>query len=416
MTRNVPVLDRPLASLYRREQTRSRRASSWDRTGANLDFIRIGAGETATLLETTGSGCITHLYCALVLPDLTEYRDAIVRCYWDGADQPSVAVPLGDFFGIAHGRVRPFVSAVSAINEGLGASHGLNLYLPMPFSKGARVTLENRGGTPLGGPLGAFWYHIEYETYAEEAWPAEDVLRFHAVFRQERPTRAVGELQNVSLHDAVNLDGAENYVALDTVGEGRMAGLLLEVDNLHENRWYGEGDDMVFVDGETWPPSIHGTGSEEIFGGGACPSQEFSGPYSGFHLVESDDYEGLVGMYRWYLHDPIHYSRSLRWTIEHGHANNFSNHYASVAYFYQTPIRAADPLPSRDAMRPRLEDGYEQARNLLFETTAAARRADRGGAAAHLFLKACQAGRAFYTGHWRDAIEALERFRRTHGV
>ena len=108
---------------------------------------------------------------------------------------------------------------------------------------------------------------------------------------------------------------------------------------------------MVFIDGERWPPSIHGTGTEEIFGGGACPAREYAGPYHGFHLIESPDYAGLVGAYRWFVHDPIRFTRSLRWTVEHGHANNFANEYASVAYWYQTEPHAPFPRPAARAMR-----------------------------------------------------------------
>ena len=156
-----------------------------------------------------------------------------------------------------------------AVNPGFGSSHGLNCYAPMPFSTHARITLENRGPVPIGGPLGGFWYHIEYEAWDE---PDDGAHRFHACFRQERPTVAVGPEPNITLHRAQNLDGVENYVALDTEGGGRMIGLVLEIENKQGAVWYGEGDDMVFIDGDTWPPSIHGTGTEEIFGGGACPS------------------------------------------------------------------------------------------------------------------------------------------------
>ena len=110
---------------------------------------------------------------------------------------------------------------------------------------------------------------------------------------------------------------------------------------------------MVFVDGDAWPPAIHGTGTEEIFGGGACPTREYAGPYHGFHLIESPDWAGLVGAYRWFVQDPIRFTRSLRWTVEHGHANNFANDYASVAYWYQTEPHATFPaLPARVALRP----------------------------------------------------------------
>lgn len=407
------VFGHPQASLFTPRMATSRRASSWDTSGANQDFIQLQPGETVALLEEEGPGCVTHIYCAMVLPDLTDYRDAILRCYWDGSGVPSVQVPLGDFFGVVHGRVREYRSAMTAVNAGVGSSHGLNAYFPMPFSSGARITLENRGTETLGGVLGAFWYHIEYETY--QTGIPQETYRFHATYRQERTTTPATQPENVTLHGATNLDGAENYVALDASGTGRMVGLVLGVDNRQGSIWYGEGDDMVFIDGEEWPPSIHGTGSEEIFGGGACPSKEYAGPYSGFHLVESSEYEGLVAMYRWYLNDPIHFQESLRWTLEHGHANNFANDYTSVAYWYQAPLGRLDDLPSRDAMRPRLDGGYDEARDALFSVAREARQGLEEGEPLLTFLKACQAGNAFYRGDWASAIDEIKRFRSALG-
>src|SRR5262249_18948154 len=104
------------------------------------------------------------------------------------------------------------------------------------------------------GALPALWYHIAYETY--DAPPPTGTLRFHAQWRQERPTVAVGPRPNVQLHGGVNLDGAENYVALDAVGAGQMVGLLLEINNV-AGGWYGEGDGMVFVDGDCGAAAVH---------------------------------------------------------------------------------------------------------------------------------------------------------------
>lgn len=387
----------------------SRRSSSWDRGGGNRDFVKVEPGSTVVLLDHEGPGCLTHLYLAMVLADITDYRDAILRCYWDGADRPSVEVPLGDFFGVVHGRVREYRSAMTAVNGGLGgSSHALNAYFPMPFSAGARVTLEHRGPETLGGALGNLWYHIDYEAY--DAPIPGDVLRFHASYRQERPTVAVGPVHNLTLHEAPNLDGAENFVVLDTRGSGRMVGLVLGIDNQQGNAWYGEGDDMVFIDGEAWPPSIHGTGSEEIFGAGACPTDEYAGPYTGFHLIDSPDYDGLVGMYRWYVHDPIHFAEALRWTIEHGHANNFANDYSAVAYWYQTPLAELPPLPERRAMVPPLGDGYEDAKAALFEQARTLRSAVADGAPLIDFLRACRAGEPFFRGDWSATLDQVRRF------
>jgi D-arabinan exo alpha-(1,3)/(1,5)-arabinofuranosidase (non-reducing end) len=398
-----PVAAHPWAGLFSARDARSHRSSSWDRTGANQDFIRIGPGETAVLLDVEGAGCVMHLYCALVLPDLTEYRDAILRCYWDGSDTPSVEVPLGDFFGIAHARIREFTSLAMAVNPGVGGTHGLNCYFPMPYADGARITLENRGGNPLGGVLGAFWFHVDCERY--EVPPPAGTYRFHAGYRQERPTTAVGDEPNVTLHGATNLTGADNYLALDTAGTGRMVGLLLEVRNRQGQTWYGEGDDMVFIDGERWPPSIHGTGTEEIFGGGACPATEYAGPYTGFHLIESPRFDGLIGMYRWYLSDPIHFATGIRWSIEHGHANNFANDYASVAYWYQEPLATLPPLPAAVDLRPPLGADYQQARDRLFE--AVGRAIGPGRQPTDLFAVAA-ASTPFYRGDFSAALGAFD--------
>lgn len=391
----------PLRALFTRTGARSRRASSWDRTGGNWDFVTVAPGQSAVLLEHDGPGCVTHLYCALAFPEITDYRDAILRCFWDGEQTPSVEVPLGDFFALTHGRVRLLQSAMVAVNPGFGSSHGLHAYFPMPFASGARITVEQRGDRPLGGALPALWFHVDYETY--DAPPPDDTLRFHAQWRQERPTVAVGEHPNRQLHAARNLDGAENYVALDARGEGQMVGLVLEINNV-AGGWYGEGDDMVFVDGESWPPSIHGTGTEEIFGGGACPTREYAGLYHGFHLIESPDFAGLVGAYRWFVHDPIRFTRALRWTVEHGHANNFANDYASVAYWYQSEPHAPFPaLPARDAMRPPLPPEYEEARAAFFAAASAAVAA----LPSREIERVAAIGEDFYAGRFAATLDRL---------
>jgi hypothetical protein len=400
-----PVELHPSAGLFTATGARSRRASSWDRTGANSDCVQAPPGETVTLLEEVGAGCIGHVYVVLGFNELTDYRDAILRCYWDGETSPSVEVPLGDFFAIAHCRVRTFTSRFVTVNPGDGCAHAMNAYFPMPFSDGARVTLENRGPAPLGGAIPGVWYHIDYEVY-DRPLP-DSTLRFHAQWRQERPTVAVGDRPNVQLHGGVNLDGAENYVALEAEGEGHMVGLVLEIDNPHGG-WFGEGDDMVFIDGDVWPPSIHGTGTEEIFGGAASPNLEYASHYAGYHLIEEPDYSGVTAMYRWFVEDPIRFTRSLRWTVEHGHANNFAIDYGSVAYWYQRePHAAFPPLPSREQLLPAFRPPYEEARAALAglaHRAVATVRTDPG-----YFDRVAGIARRYYRGDFTGFLDELAR-------
>jgi len=192
-------------------------------------------------------------------------------------------------------------------------------------------------------------------------------------------------------------------VALEATGAGQMVGLLLEIDNV-AGGWYGEGDDMVFVDGDPWPPAIHGTGTEEIFGGGACPTQEFAGPYHGFHLIESPDWAGLVAAYRWFVHDPMRFTRSLKWTVEHGHANNFANGYASVAYWYQTEPHGAFPLlPDRAALRPSLPPVFDEAREAFYAAVFQA----FASRSIDAVRRVAEIGETYYAGRFADALARL---------
>jgi hypothetical protein len=52
---------------------------------------------------------------------------------------------------------------------------------------------------------------------------------------------------------------------------------------------------MIFIDSESEQPSFHGTGTEKIFGGGACPNVEYAGPYAGILLISNKDWSGKNG-------------------------------------------------------------------------------------------------------------------------
>jgi len=349
-------------NLCQLKNNSNHRISSWDKKGKNLDWIQIKSNTTETLAEIEGPGIIKHIYFTTILPNPLDFRNAIIRMYWDHEKNPSVEVPLGDLFGVSNCRLRLINSLMITINRGISGSYGYNLYFPMPFSTHAKIEIENQGPSILGGYITAFWYHIDYEKLNEPL--PKDVGYFHAHWNRETLTRVSEKIperrKNVTLWTGKNLTGEDNYNILDTEGDGQLAGLLLNIDNL-AGGWYGEGDDMIFIDDDTWPPSLHGTGSEEIFGGGASPKHEYSGLYTGFHLIENFNYSGNNGMYRWFIHDPIRFKNRVKWTIEHGHANNFENDYSSVAYWYQKePHKDFGSFPEAKERIPRFPDNYKE--------------------------------------------------------
>jgi hypothetical protein len=160
------------------------------------------------------------------------------------------------------------------------------------------------------------------------------------------------------LNRSPNVTGKDNYVILDARGKGHYVGCNLQIDNidpLPRWSWFGEGDDMIYIDGEGWPPSLHGTGTEDYFcAAWGFPSGEYAGPCCGITLgADPEHVSGKWCVYRFHIEDPICFERSIRVTIEHGHDNWERNDYASVAYWYQDePHKAWSPMPSVDKRLP----------------------------------------------------------------
>ena len=77
---------------------KSRRVSSYDRTGGNGDNVRFGPGETFVMADLRGAGIVRHIWITVSSKDLMSRKNLVLRCYWDGQDHPSVESPLGDFF------------------------------------------------------------------------------------------------------------------------------------------------------------------------------------------------------------------------------------------------------------------------------------------------------------------------------
>jgi hypothetical protein len=123
----------------------------------------------------------------------------------------------------------------------------------------------------------------------------------------------------------------------------------------NQDDWWGEGDDMFFIDGEKLP-SINGTGSEDYFlGAWDFGNQPFSYALFGAPVKGEERAGSRSSVYRFHLDSPITFTKSIRATIEHGHANHRSDNYFSVAYWYQTePHGAFPPLPPAEQRIPKL--------------------------------------------------------------
>jgi hypothetical protein len=151
------------------------------------------------------------------------------------------------------------------------------------------------------------------------------------------------------------LDGTDNYVWFDAKGHGQYVGVTMSVLQ-NQDQWWGEGDDMFFIDGAK-TPSITGTGTEDYFlGAWDFGGEPFSYALYGAPVVGTELAGGRSSVYRFHLDSPIPFAKSFKATIEHGHANARSDNYYSVAYWYQAePHEPFPPLPSVEQRLPVLE-------------------------------------------------------------
>lgn len=325
-----------------------KRVSSYDRTGGNADNRQIAPGETLTLFDEAGPGIITHVWVTIATDEQFHLKKLVLRMYWDGEATPSVEAPIGDFFGLGNGEYFLYQSAVLAV----ASNKALNSFFPMPFQKHGKITVTNEGKEKVD----AFYFNIDYQAHAKPL--PQDTLYFHAQYRQAYPAAGwTNQWQSNGdplVDGKKNLNGEGNYVWLEAKGKGHFVGVTMSVLQ-NQDSWWGEGDDMFFVDGETLP-SINGTGSEDYFlgawdfGGHPFSYASFGAPVVGAELAGS-----RWSLYRFHLDSPIPFTKSIKATIEHGHANHRSDNYSSVVYWYQTEPHAAFPaLPPVEQRLPRM--------------------------------------------------------------
>jgi hypothetical protein len=298
--------------------------------------VAIKAKSTFTLGEITGPGAIQHIWMTPAPLDKTRLN--ILRFYWDGEQQPSIEVPLGDFFACGWGKYCQINSLPVCVNPG----SAFNCYWVMPFHKKAKITLENLDDRDM-----RLYYQIDY---AEGAIPA-DAATLHAQFRRvERlPYKSV-----YTLLDGVR--GCGQYVGTYMAWEVRSPG------------WWGEGEIKFYMDGDREFPTIAGTGTEDYF----CGSYNFENRETKLYQTFSTPYTGLAqvlppsvayvpgqrfGLYRWHITDPVRFQKDLKVTIQAlgwqsgGRYLPLEDDIASVAYWYQTEPHAAFPaFPGKEQL------------------------------------------------------------------
>lgn len=246
-------------------------------------------------------------------------RSTVLEITFDG--ERTVWCPLDAFFGTGY---------LGAELQGWcvrgGPSGGAAAWV-MPFEREARVRLHNFGDQPVSTKLQL--------TTGPWRWD-EDSRHFHATWHELHrvPTQTGPDPQNLGAFDA-------RYVAVD--GEGLYVGDTLSVFN-GASAWWGEGDEKVYVDGESFPSHL-GTGTEDYYGYAWCRPEPFSAPFHAQPCGAGNFVPGLTQVGRWRALDAIPFTRRLQFDMELWHWARTQVNWAPACFFYAAPGAQADIAP-----------------------------------------------------------------------
>ncbi len=330
-----------------KQGVKSKRVSSYAKSGANDDFIGgIKDSSKFVMFDVEGAGIIKHIWITIAPQDI-ERNDIILRMYWDGHENPSVESPLGPFFG--QGWNEHYLFNSMPLSAAPKDGYALVSYFAMPFSNGAKIEIENQTGRDIS----SLYYYVDYEEYEELP---ENLGRFHAWYNRELTLgspKAEEFHRSLKEEDMYNKTGENNYLIADIKGKGQFVGVNYYV-HYPGMIWYGEGDDMFFIDGDE-TPTLTGTGTEDYFNTSWGPKTKFQYPFYGAPRVnENIGWFGRSHVYRFHITDPVYFDKSLKFSIEHGHNNNMNIDLASVAYWYQQkPAEKLLPIPNKAQRAPK---------------------------------------------------------------
>ncbi len=296
--------------------------------GRVADTVAIKPGENALLADLEGPGIIHHFWCTLRSESTTCLAEQVLRIHWDDEKTPSVEVPLGDFFTAGFGKERPVQSFfLEMIPDGELPNHAaLTCYIPMPFKSRALISLENQGAKPVS----AFKYKINYQTVdtIPGSWG-----RLHARWNRENPVQEGGP-----------------YTILDTKGEGRYLGTVMNYHLLEPGAW-SEGGEDFYIDHDK-EPTLPGIGAEDYFGMSGGFRKEYGTLYHGTSYGPD---KMFMSAYRFHVLDPIYFREAIKVTMRcHGwNVLDRADDYSSVAFWYQAePHTSYEPLPPLEERIP----------------------------------------------------------------
>jgi len=270
--------------------------------------VTLQPGAEQKVFEAAGAKSIVGFLTHIAAKDIeAAARGVVVYMTFDG--EQTVESPIGDFYGTAPG-LNPYASLPLGITD--GSVPDLWCHWWMPFANSASVRFKNLGEqeVQLSGGVST----------VDHRWD-ERSLHFNAGWRGEKkvPTRPFTD-----------------WAHLQCTGQGRFVGGALHIQNPVRG-WWGEGDEKIYVDGESFP-SHFGTGTEDYYGYAWCSPALFVHAYHNQPRCDGPGNYGNTSINRMHIIDDIPFTKSFKFDIENWHwAEGTYTNRAAVSYWYARP-------------------------------------------------------------------------------
>lgn len=273
-----------------------------------------------------GKKAVTRLSVLVSGLDSANYESAmrklVLKGVFDGKE--TINVPLGDFSGAGMGARAVDCRYLYADGKGLVES-----YWVMPYSETAEFEIVNVSGVECSVEMSALTQRYDFDA---------QTLYFHASWRAEEGLAVTNEQSECGFWDFATIKGRGVYV-----------GDCLSLFN-HTKSWYGEGDEKIYVDGESFP-SFFGTGTEDYYNSSWAPVEIFHIPWGGAPRADLASSNGYNTFLRTRLGDVIPFSESLDFDLELISWTPGAVDYSSTIFWYgdrdAQAVGCTDPLTYR---------------------------------------------------------------------
>ncbi len=232
-------------------------------------------------------------------------RQLILCGIFDG--KKTITAPVSDFFGCGIGA--PYNTSWFLSNNGKGL---FTCKWFMPYNATAKFVIHNFSDISIPVKLSV--------KTRKHKW-TDHSLYFHASWKQER---------NIPVTNVQAECSEWNFTTI--IGRGIYCGDMLSLFN-YSPRWYGEGDEKIWIDNETFP-SHFGTGTEDYYNSSWAPVVPFYTPFGGAPRADLFSSHGYNTFFRTRNLDAIPFNNEFKFNIEMISWVPGKVNYATTVYWY----------------------------------------------------------------------------------